>query len=87
MRIKGKLCLKELKLFMIALGVAMMAGLAVYGFFALLSVCSWVLAWVAIGAVLTPVAFWILQYLHEDIVIDDTHETEESSIELHDSYW
>ena len=43
MRIKGKLCIKELKSFLIALGFAFAAGLFVYGFFALLSLVSWAL--------------------------------------------
>lgn len=86
MRIKGKLCIKELKSFLIALGFAFAAGLFVYGFFALLSLVSWALAWTAISVVLAPVVFWIIQYLQEEIVITDNHETEESSIQIKDEW-
>jgi len=86
MRIKGKLCLEELKLFMCAFGVALAIGSVIYGFFALLSLMSWVLAWVTISTILTPVVFWIIQYLREKIVIEDDNETEETSIRITDSY-
>lgn len=83
MRIKGKLCLEELKTFMIAAGASLIIGLIVYGIFALLNFFSWAFCWILISAILTPMVFWALQYNEDKIAITDISDPPEEEIQIH----
>lgn len=87
MRIKGKLNIEELEFFMFALGIAFIIGLALYGLFALLSLIHWILSWIIISVILTPIAFWVLRYLNDDISISDESESIDTQIDIIEENW
>lgn len=69
MRIEISFKLRELGLFMAALMLALLAGLALYGIFALLALIHWLLAWGAIAIILTPIIYIVFKYFDDDIEI------------------
>ena len=69
MRIEISFKLRELGLFMVALILALIGGLILYGIFALLALIHWTLAWGAIAIILTPVIYIVFKYFDDDIEI------------------
>ena len=54
---------------MVALMLALLGGLVLYGIFALLAFIHWLLAWGAIAIILTPIIYIVFKYFDNDIEI------------------
>lgn len=80
MRIKGKFGLKELKDLFIGFALAAIVALVVLGFFSLVSLISWGMAWILLALLLTPIGFWFIRVYQEDITIEPIEEEEIESI-------
>lgn len=88
MRIKGRFNFKEVFEFIRALGAGYLAGLLIYGFFALTAMIHWIVAWSLISIIIAPVIFWGARYLEGKIEIDPIEdEDEESSCDFIDTGW
>lgn len=87
MRIKGKFGLRELRDCFLSFIAALLIALAIWGTFSLIALISWVVGWLIIAIILTPILFWGYRWMSGDIEIeDDTPEEEESFISLQDEY-
>ena len=80
MRVKGKFGLKELKDLFIGFALATIVALVVLGFFSLVSLISWGMAWMLLALLLTPIGFWFIRVYREDITIEPIEEEEIESI-------
>lgn len=80
MRVKGKFGLKELKDLFIGFALAAIVALVVLGFFSLVSLISWGMAWMFLALLLTPIGFWFIRVYREDITIEPIEEEEIESI-------
>ena len=80
MRVKGKFGLKELKDLFIGFALAAIVALVVLGFFSLVSLISWGMAWMFLALLLTPIGFWFVRLYREDITIEPIEEEEIESI-------
>lgn len=80
MRIKGKFGFKELKDLFIGFVLAAIVALVVLGFFSLVSLISWGMAWMFLALLLTPIGFWFIRVYREDITIEPIEEEEIESI-------
>lgn len=80
MRVKGKFGLKELKDLFIGFALAAIVALVVLGFFSLVSLISWGMAWMFLALLLTPIGFWFIRFYREDITIEPIEEEEIESI-------
>lgn len=80
MRVKGKFGLKELKDLFIGFALAAIVALVVLGFFSLVSLISWGMAWMFLALLLTPIGFWFVRFYREDITIEPIEEEEIESI-------
>lgn len=80
MRVKGKFGLKELKDLFIGFALAAIVALVVLGFFSLVSLISWGMAWMFLALLLTPIGFWFVRFYREDITIEPIKEEEIESI-------
>lgn len=80
MRVKGKFGLKELKDLFIGFALAAIVALVVLGFFLLVSLISWGMAWMLLALLLTPIGFWFIRVYREDITIEPIEEEEIESI-------
>lgn len=88
MRIKGRFNFKEVLEFIQALCAGYFAGLLIYGFFALITMIHWIIAWSLISIIIAPVLFWVARYLRGKIEIDPIEdEDEESSCDFIDTGW
>ena len=88
MRIKGRFNFKEVLEFIRALGVGYLVGLLIYGFFALIAMIHWIIAWSLISIIIAPVIFWGVRYLRGEIEIDPVEdEDKESSCNFIDTGW
>ena len=76
MHIEGKLGLKELKDCFIAFVGALIVALIIWVVFSILNLMSWVLCWIAIAVVFTPIVFWAYRWLKQEITIEDNTEEE-----------
>lgn len=80
MRVKGKFGLKELKDLFIGFALAAIIALIVLGFFSLISLISWDMAWMFLALLLTPIGFWFIRFYRKDITIEPIEEEEIESI-------
>ena len=80
MRVNGKFGLKELKDLFIGFALAAIVALVVLGFFSLVSLISWGMAWMFLALLLTPIGFWFVRFYREDITIEPIEEEEIESI-------
>ena len=80
MRVKGEFGLKELKDLFIGFALAAIVALVVLGFFSLVSLISWGMAWMFLALLLTPIGFWFIRVYREDITIEPIEEEEIESI-------
>ena len=80
MRVKGEFGLKELKDLFIGFALAAIVALVVLGFFSLVSLISWGMAWMFLALLLTPIGFGFIRVYREDITIEPIEEEEIESI-------
>lgn len=80
MRIKGKFGFKALKDMFMGFAVAAIVALIVLGFFSLISLISWGMAWILLAVLLTPVGFWFVRFNRDEIDIAPIEENEIDSI-------
>lgn len=79
MRIKGKFNFKSLIEFFVSMGMSFVIGLMIFGFFALLAAIHWIIAWMLVSFIITPIVFWFLRYQDGKIEIDPIEDEEEDS--------
>ena len=80
MRIKGKFGFKALKDMFAGFAMAAVVALIVLGFFSLISLISWGMAWILLAVLLTPVGFWLVRFYRDEIDITPIEENEIDSI-------
>ena len=71
MKIKGNFHLQDLKEIGIAFCAALLIALFLLGFFYVLSVMSWVLVWIVIAIIVTPICYWLIKCMQEEIIVEN----------------
>ena len=72
MKIKGNFHLQDLKEIGMAFLAATLIALFLLGIFYILSIMSWVLVWIVISILVTPICYWLIKCMQEEIVVEDT---------------